>query len=164
MSILETSRCLLRVIEPGDGPALFRNFSDPTVMAYYDMPAVANLAAMERMLQNWRRDIASGKRYRWAIVLKESGEVIGSCGMHGLAAGVRSAELGYELARDHWGKGIMSEILPALLDHAFRILRLDHLIARTRPANAASIALLRRFGFRIRLVSQTADWIRYRCV
>ena len=159
MQSYETSRCLLRVVKPSDATAVFECFSDPAVMAYYDMTPVTDLIEAEQMLHGWIRDIVDGRRCRWAIVLKDSGQVVGTCGLHGIRRDRGCAELGYEVARAYWGKGIASDVFPALLEHAFHALQLDRLTARISPRNRASIALVRKFGFRIHVVPQIAGWL-----
>lgn len=57
------------------------------------------------------------------------------------------AELGYTLARDHWGKGIMSEAIAAVLHFGFNTYRFHRVEAITRPANVGSIQALLKNGF-----------------
>jgi ribosomal-protein-alanine N-acetyltransferase len=60
----------------------------------------------------------------------------------------RSAYLGYYGAVSFAGRGFMTEGLSLVLDHAFSDLRLNRLEANIQPANARSIALAERIGFR----------------
>ncbi len=74
--------------------------------------------------------------------------MIGTCTLHRIEPEHRRAELGYILRRDHWGRGLASEALTALCNHAFGTLRLHRLEADIDPRNAGSIRLVERLGFK----------------
>ena len=57
------------------------------------------------------------------------------------------ADIGYVLAREHWGQGFMREALTAAVDYAFGSMGLRRLEADTDPRNAASVRALERLGF-----------------
>jgi RimJ/RimL family protein N-acetyltransferase len=100
---------------------------------------------MTRFIEHWERH-GFGLR---AAVLRESGELIGFVGVARAGEpGVRpgDVEIGWRLAREHWGKGYATEGARAVRDHAFAALRLARLVAFIRPANDASIAVARKLG------------------
>jgi len=65
-----------------------------------------------------------------------------------IMGGFRSASLGYYAAAPYCGRGYMSEGLALVLDQAFTALDLHRLEANVQPDNAASLALVKRLGFR----------------
>jgi ribosomal-protein-alanine N-acetyltransferase len=65
-----------------------------------------------------------------------------------IMGGFRSASLGYYAAGAHSGRGYMTEGLALVLDHAFTVLEFHRLEANIQPENAASLALVKRLGFR----------------
>lgn len=160
MNSYETARCLLREVELADAPLILKNFSDPELMAHYDMKAVHTFHEAEQMLECWINGFATGRRRRWAIVLKESNVAIGTCGLHAINRERGYAEIGYEIGRNYWGKGILSEVFPVLLQDAFDELGLYRLAARVSPRNFASVALLKKFGFRHCMAPQVVGWLR----
>jgi putative acetyltransferase len=85
----------------------------------------------------------------WAIVLKETGRVIGSIGLHNddrrTAPHVRM--IGYALSESHWNQGLMSEATAAVLGHAFGHLHLDLVSAYCHRDNVASTRVLEKCGF-----------------
>jgi len=62
--------------------------------------------------------------------------------------GFQSAYLGYYVGAPFAGQGYMTEGLALGITHAFRVLRLHRLEANIQPSNRASIALVKRLGFR----------------
>lgn len=65
-----------------------------------------------------------------------------------IMGGFRSASLGYYAAAAYGGRGHMTEGLALVLDHAFTTLEFHRLEANIQPENAASLALVKRLGFR----------------
>ena len=76
------------------------------------------------------------------------GEVVGLAGHHRIDWRNRSTSLGYWLARDRQGKGIMTRTCTAIVDHAFRTLDLHRVEIRCAAGNRRSRALAERLGFR----------------
>lgn len=56
-------------------------------------------------------------------------------------------EIGYDIWKDYWGQGYMSEALPVLLNTCFTHLNVECIYILTHPQNAASMATVRKFGF-----------------
>jgi len=58
-----------------------------------------------------------------------------------------SAEMGYWLAEEFWGQGIMSEVVPAFVDYCFEKFSLKRIYATTYSRNPASARVLEKAGF-----------------
>ena len=85
-----------------------------------------------------------------AAVLADGGELVGIFTVSQIVRGYfQSAYLGYYANARHAGKGLMSEAMALVLDHAFGPLSLHRLEANIQPGNAPSIALARGAGFRL---------------
>ena len=85
-----------------------------------------------------------------AAVLAEGGDLVGIFTVSQIVRGYfQSAYLGYYANARHAGKGLMSEAMMLVLDHAFGPLSLHRLEANIQPGNAPSIALARGAGFRL---------------
>ena len=83
----------------------------------------------------------------WGITIPEDERVIGLVGVYGWNQTHHRAETGYDLARDHWGKGIATEALTAMLRFGFKNLALNRVEAETMMDNPESVRLLERVGF-----------------
>lgn len=84
----------------------------------------------------------------WAIDL--NGLAIGGIGVHPQKDVYRlNAELGYWLAEDYWGKGIISEVIPKACKQAFELLEINRIFARPYGSNLASQRVLEKSGFKL---------------
>ena len=147
ISEYEAERFRLRRLTKGDIANIYDNFSDTELMKFYDMAPFDNKEQAEDLFECWQANNLQGTGYRWCIAMKDANRLIGTIGFHCIDATSARAELGYEINRDFWGRGVMSEVLPYVLHHGFDVLELNRLSALIRPGNVASIALVRKFGF-----------------
>jgi ribosomal-protein-alanine N-acetyltransferase len=138
---------VLRRITPHDAAALFAVFSDPAVMEYYGDAPHTSLDDTRDLIERQQGWFARREGIRWGITQRGADEVIGSCGLFHFDEDFRRAELGYELRRECWRRGIMSEALTALLAHAFQTSTLHRIEAVVNGGNEASAGLLSSLGF-----------------
>jgi ribosomal-protein-alanine N-acetyltransferase len=97
-----------------------------------------------------RQEYAEGVSLRVFLRAREDprGPVIGSCNLSQIVRGVfHSALLGYSVDAAHEGRGLMTEAVGAVVDHAFGTLNLHRIQANYSTGNERSAALLRRLGF-----------------
>ncbi len=116
--IIRTERLLLRELTYEDFDALYAVLADSDIMEHYPY------SFDEARVRNWiTRNM---ERYRkdgfglWAVILKESGEMIGDCGItmqniHGQML----PEIGYHIRRNQQRKGYASEAAAACIEYAF---------------------------------------------
>ncbi|MEZ4594949.1 MAG: GNAT family protein [Chloroflexota bacterium] len=146
---LETERLLLREyhLDETDQMALFRIFSDSRVTRYYNLKTFTDPDEALHLLHKRHDRFWQGRGIRWAIVPKGHDELIGSCGFNALNYKTKVGELGYELARPYWQRGIMSEAVGAIVAYGFHHLPLKRIEAWVMPQNRASANLLLKLGF-----------------
>jgi len=109
-----TERLVLRRVAPSDAPAVFRNYAqDPEVVRFLLWRPHTSLAETESFLRNAVDWWEAGKEFNWVISLRGTDEAIG---MIGAAPKNFKVEVGYVLARDYWGRGIMTEAGRAVVD------------------------------------------------
>jgi ribosomal-protein-alanine N-acetyltransferase len=100
-------------------------------------------AMIERCLSRW----AAGDLSKWGIALRHDDRLVGTCGFNDWSPAHRWAELAYDLAHAHWGKGLMRQAAAAVLEWAFRQDQVDRVHAFVRADNRRSWRLLERSGF-----------------
>ncbi|WP_429155226.1 GNAT family N-acetyltransferase [Aeromonas media] len=146
LPVLLTPRLLLRPLGVQDSIDLFAIYGDPEVMRFVGEPPFPEFATVSQMLASVERLLAVGESLEWGLVLRESGHLIGTCGLHSFETGLRQAELGCMLARSHWGRGLMFEALSAVMEYAGE-LGIRTLLADIEPDNLPSQRLFRRLDF-----------------
>ncbi len=139
--VLETDRLLLRQLTRRDFAALCTMLQDDEVMYAYE-GALSDgdaQAWLDRQLRRYARD-GFGLR---AVVLKETGELIGQCGLTLQdvdAQGTRGVEVGYLFCREFWHRGFATE---AALAHAVTSPSTSWARARCSPSYAIRTSLRR---------------------
>ncbi len=110
MSVLHTSRLILRPFLTSDAEAMYNNWTyDERVARYCRWYPHKSIAETEEYLK-----ACIGAEYSWAITLKENDEPIGAIDLVGINQfGI--PEIGYVLMYSHWGQGIMTEALKAVI-------------------------------------------------
>ena len=146
---LRTPRLLLREWRDGDYDPFAAMCSDPELMRYYYQPPVDRAACGAWIDRMRRHNTEHGFAY-WAVEISDEAGLIGAIGMTRVRSpGFRFApavEIGWRLARPHWGKGYATEAARAVLDDGFGRLGLDEIVAFTVPANSRSWRVMQRLG------------------
>lgn len=135
--VIETRRLLLREYTPDDFDALYEILSDPETMVHYPVPYDA---AGTRRWITW--NLENYEKYGfglWAAVLKESGELIGDCGvtMQNID-GDTLPEIGYHIHKKFWRQGYACEAARAVRDWAFEQTPYPALYSYMKFSNEAS--------------------------
>lgn len=142
---LELSHCSVRDWRPSDARSLQRH---------------ADSYAVWRQLRDrfphpyTRRDAdvflagACGANPRTTFAIDVGGEAVGGIGLQlGEDVARASAEVGYWLGEEHWGRGIMTEVLRAVTEQAIHRFGIHRVYALPFAENAASARVLEKAGF-----------------
>jgi RimJ/RimL family protein N-acetyltransferase len=146
---IPTARLVLRSLCPSDADTFLRYRSKPEVAEFQSWKPKVKREILRFIAQQKR--VEPGTPNAWmqlAVCLKETGEMIGDCGVHFLPPDARQVEIGFTIEPGRQGRGYGTEAVRALLDYAFRELHAHRICASVDPANAPSIALLTRVGMR----------------
>jgi RimJ/RimL family protein N-acetyltransferase len=146
VNAIETERLRLLPFEEADAEAAFGWFSDPIVMALVPSGPDSSLAATRKRVEGYRQHQVAHGFSKWVIRLKGTLKPIGDSGLLVLHE-PQAIDLGFRLARLHWGRGFASEAAAAWVRTAFEQLGIDRLTAFAHPENVASLAVLRKLGF-----------------
>ena len=146
--IVETERLLLRELVDDDLPGLCRVLQDADVTYAYER------VFSDREIGFWlKRQIqcyAQEGFGMWAVVLKETGKMIGHAGISMQVYGDEELpEIGYMFEKEFWHRGFATEAAVACRDYAFAVLGMDTVYSVIRADNAPSRAVARRNGMRI---------------
>ncbi|MCL6571180.1 MAG: GNAT family N-acetyltransferase [Bacillus sp. (in: Bacteria)] len=146
--IIETNRLILREVTFEDATDMLNYLSDKEVVKPMGLDPCQTVKDVLDEI-NWYKSIYhEGTGIRWGITLKDSGKVIGSCGFLNMLTKHFRAEVGYELSKDYWGKGIASEALEAVVKYGYQHFPIERIEALIGPANLPSQKLVEKQGFR----------------
>ncbi len=146
--IIETGRLILREVKTEDAYDMLKYLSNKDVVKPMGLAPFQTVKDVWDEI-NWYKTIyEEGTGIRWGITLKNSGKVIGSCGFLNMLSKHYRAEVGYELSKDYWGKGIASEALEAVVKYGYRHFQLERIEALIEPTNLPSQKLVEKLGFR----------------
>ena len=148
---LETERLYIRPIEITDVDDMFEMDSDPAVHTYIDQSPVKTKDEIREVIQMIRKQYEDFGIARWAVVDKNTNEMLGWCGLKYFREPLNGLsniyEHGYRFKQKHWGKGLATESSKAVLNWGFENLQVSTIYAMTDPANENSIHVLTKLGF-----------------
>jgi len=143
---LETERLRLRWFTRDDVQIMFKLGSDPDIIKYAESTPARDLQdAMERLEQGPLYDYQKYGYGRFAVELKETGKVIGFCGIKFLPE-IDLPEVGYRYLKEYWGSGIGTEAAKVCVDFARDDLDIKKLVALIIPENIGSIRVAEKLG------------------
>jgi ribosomal-protein-alanine N-acetyltransferase len=139
--MITTERLILRRFTINDEQAYADIMTNPNVYRFLGTGQGIARENIGRMIDSFESVWGHGLGV-YAVTLRESGELIGHCGVRGLPCGRR--ELLYAYCEEAWGKGYATEAAKAVLQtHSQR-----PFIAVSYPENPASIGVIKKLGFR----------------
>lgn len=144
---LNSDRIYLQEISQDDYKALSKILQDEEVMYAY------NGAFSDEETQNWLDNQL--KRYNelgfglWAVILKETGEMIGQCGLTIQDCKEQKVlEIGYLFQKKFWHKGYATEAAKICKEYAFKVLEAESVYCIIRDTNIASQNVALRLGMK----------------
>jgi RimJ/RimL family protein N-acetyltransferase len=151
--LIETERLLLRKPRRDDAADLAIAYADPEVMRFMGDGSTATLAEVEEGIEQWLERWESWGMSLFSLERREDGRVVGRAGFlrwdpETWEVGGDEMELGWLLAREHWGNGYATEAAAALRDWAFAERGLTRLISLIRHENVQSMRVAERIGER----------------
>lgn len=144
---ITTPRLIMREFTANDWPAVLAYQSHPLYLRYYHWTerAAADVQAFVQMFLDDQQTMPRLK-FQLALTLKNSGQLIGNCGIRQSHAGSIEADIGYELAPTHWGQGYATEAAGAILHFGFCVMGLHRVCASTVADNVGSARVLAKAG------------------
>jgi len=145
---LETDRLFLMEFKLSDAEEIFKMRSDEKVQRYLDRDPHKSVEESEAMIDGMIKSYNNKEAINWIIRKKDTKDVIGYIGYWRLIKQNVRAEIGYALKPEFWGNGYMSEAFSNVITFGFNEFCLHSIEANVNPANASSIKLLEKFGFK----------------
>ncbi|MDJ0841642.1 MAG: GNAT family N-acetyltransferase [Acidobacteriota bacterium] len=146
---LQTDRLMITVFDAEDWRDFLELSRNPDVMQHISEGKPWSEEKTRRWIAAQSRKQAEQGYSRYKLVLEETGELAGFCGL-GLFGNTGEVEIGWWIKQSLWGKGLATEAAQAVKDYALGTLGLDHLISVCTPANKASYRIMEKIGLTFR--------------
>lgn len=144
---IETSRLRLRKIRMTDLQNYYTRLgSSEAVTRYMLFQPHKSVEESKASIEKWLARYEAGNCYHWAIVLKDTDELIGVIDLLRFDEVANSASFAYMLAEDCWNRGYGTEAVRAVFDFGFREMELEFIEADHMEENGASGAVMRKVG------------------
>jgi [ribosomal protein S5]-alanine N-acetyltransferase len=146
-AFIETPRLALRKWKDTDLAPFIKMNADEEVMAFF--PALMSELETIQMVDRIKSFFEETGFGLWAVEKKDTGAFIGFVGLsipRFEADFTPCVEIGWRLARSHWGMGLAAEAAFACLDYGFRKLGLSEIVSFTAAINTRSIGVMHKIG------------------
>lgn len=142
--VATTERLVLREFSLEDAPDFYELNLDKEVMRYTADRVFQSVEESADLIRNYKEYQKTGFG-RWTVVMKESKEVLGWCGLKYITS-VDEVDLGYRFKKKYWNKGYATEACKASLDVGFNRYGVGLIVGRTMTDNGASRRVLEKIG------------------
>ena len=135
--------------------------SDPLIVQYVCYGPYSREECWQDLAYHIDQQTAEPRKYyHLGIVLTETRQLIGWCGLEIISPENREAEIGYALHRSYWRRGYMTEAAHAMIKTGFVELQLHRIFATCHPENRGSIRVLEKLGMRYEGCLRRQKWCR----
>ena len=147
--VLKTKRLILRDFVESDWEAVLAYQQDPLYLRYYEWTSrtAEEVRDFIQMFLDQQKQEPRIK-FQFALTLKETGQLIGNCGVRRDSAEAYEGEIGYELDPTFWSRGYATEAARAVLDFGFTHMNLHRISAFCVADNMGSARVLEKLGMR----------------
>ena len=146
--MIETERLLLRQWRDEELEPFAALNADPIAMEFF--PSVIDRDESDTAAEKIRTTIAERGWGLWAVEVVATGDFIGFTGLWSVPAPefrfAPAVEVGWRLAREHWGHGYATEAARAAVEFGFTELVLEEIVSMTTVANIRSRRVMEKLG------------------
>ena len=143
----QTNRLDLVEIEQKHLSDLFELFSNNDVTRYYNIETLTKKNEAQKLIDWFQTRFKEKLGIRWGIALKDESKIIGTIGFNNFTKGHR-ANIGFDLQKDYWNKGYITEVLNVVIDFGFSKLGINRIEGEVMQGNLISEKVLVKKGFK----------------
>ena len=158
--VLETKRLELRKLKASDYIDMYEYAKKDTVTKYLLWRSHPDAQYTKDYLRYVQTQYRAGEFFDWAIVLKRSGKMIGTCGFARFDYDNNSAEIGYVINPLYWRRGYATEAVQRVIDFGFSKLNVHRIEARYMIGNDASRHVMEKCGMKFEGVHKSSLYVK----
>jgi RimJ/RimL family protein N-acetyltransferase len=161
MMIIETDRLTIRSFRESDIPEYAAIVADPKVTEFLGDGSPHSYEQATAYVQGCTRSEAKDGIARYAIIIRETGQLIGFCGFKRMANYI---DFGWRYASRAWGNGYATEAARAVLDYGVNTLKLSGIVAESAVENVGSVRVIQKIGMQFEAFGKVRGrkTVRYR--
>lgn len=160
MPQIETERLILRRIEKRDAEDMYEYSSDSHVPEYLLWRAHPSLDYTKKYIKSLKKYYKEHVFFDFAVIYKENGKMIGTCGFSAADEENHCAEIGYVLSRDYWGMGIACEAAREIIRMGFETLGFNRISAKYMIENVRSARVMEKLGMKNEGIQRQAMYVK----
>ena len=146
--IFETEHLAVRKFEPDDAKRLYEIHNDDAVKKWIPGEYYKDIDEAQESIEFFANCVKKKKMpYVLAVVLKETGELIGDTGVNEVEGKTEEVEIGFVISREYRGKGYASEVIKRMTDYIIHSFGIKVLYGRVMKGNEASVRVLEKNGY-----------------
>jgi [ribosomal protein S5]-alanine N-acetyltransferase len=153
---IETERLILRRITLDDAEDMYVYASDEEVTDYVTWDTHSSLTDTKKFINTFLSQYVAP----WGIELKENGQLIGTVHFVWWQPEHNSAEIGYVLSKEYWGKGLITEAANAVISFGFEHMDLVRIQARCFLENKGSERVMEKLGLSFEGISRKVMYVK----
>jgi len=160
---LVTERLLLREFVADDWPAVLAYQSDPRYLRYYEWTGRTEQKVREfvqMFLDNQQEQ--PRRKFQLAVCLRGETRLFGNCGIRLSKENSQVADIGYELAPEHWGRGYATEAARAIVAFGFSELKVHRVETWCIAENTGSARVMEKIGMKREGRFRDKEWFKGR--
>lgn len=157
---IETERLLLRHMKLSDARDMYDYARRPEVTRYLLWAPHDSLEYTRAYLKQVERCYRQGTFHDFGVILKENNRLIGTCGFARIDEPNSTAEAGYVLNPDYWGKGLATEALRAVIALGFEKRGFNRIESRYMVDNLASRRVMEKSGMTFEGIHRQSIFVR----
>ncbi len=157
---LYTKRICLRRMMKSDSHDMYEYARRADVTRYLLWEPYESEAHTAKYLAYLQSRYRSGDFYDWAVVMRDTYKMIGTCGFTRFLPEANAAEVGYVLNPEFWGHGIATEAVARVVDFGFRELELNRIEAKYMVGNDRSRRVMEKVGMTFEGINRESMHVR----
>ncbi|NMC44974.1 MAG: GNAT family N-acetyltransferase [candidate division Zixibacteria bacterium] len=147
--LIKAGRVNLRTVRKADAESMYRYLQDGEIGRWTLIPRPYRRKDAQAFIEVAQRQARKKKpnMILLGIEYPETGEIIGGIGLHQINYQHKNAEIGCWIGKPFRGQGLVTEAMKALMQYAFKTMKLKRVSAQVFVGNVASMKMVRRCGF-----------------
>lgn len=158
--VFETDHLILRRIELSDSEDMFAYSSLEATSRYLLWSPHTSEYVTRCIIERLRREYRNGLYYELAVVLKENGRMIGTCGITSYDEANYTVEIGYVISPGYWGRGLAQEASSVIINFAFCQLGAHRVEARYMKENERSRRVMEKCGMSFEGIARNGLFVK----